>query len=337
MRRCIDLARLGGVNVAPNPMVGAIIVYDNQIIGEGYHVFFGGFHAEVNAINSVKNKELLKESTLYVSLEPCSHHGKTPPCVDIILEYGIKNVIIGCVDSHSKVSGKGISKLKESGVNVTVGVLEQACRELNKRFFTFHERKRPYVILKWAQSKDGFLDRSRLPNEKGIRWVSCPETRALVHKWRSEESAILVGRKTVQNDNPSLTVRDFYGKNPTRIIIDSQLQLTDELNIFSEDANTIIFNRKKDAKEGNVEWVKIPEANTSHILSELYQRNILSVFVEGGSRTLQYFIFDHVWDEARIIVGNVNFKEGTKAPIINKTPTFSYDFASDTLYHFFRK
>jgi len=337
MKRCIDLAIIGQGHVAPNPMVGSVIVHNQKIIGEGFHEKCGEAHAEVNAIRNVVDKSLIKNSTIYVSLEPCAHHGKTPPCSDLLIEIGFKKVVIGCKDSHSKVSGKGIERLKKAGIEVLVGVLEKECRDLNKRFFTFHERQRPYVVLKWAQSKDGFLDKLRPNNEKGINWISAPETKALVHKWRSEEQSILVGRKTVQNDNPSLTVREFSGNNPIRIIIDSQLQLSRELNIFSDDAPTIIFNRNVNQVEGNVEWIKINETNTQFILEELYKRDIQSVFVEGGSRTLQYFIFGNVWDEARVIVGDSYFHEGTKAPTINKVPTFTYPFSTDTVYHYFRK
>lgn len=337
MYRCIELARLGHGHVAPNPLVGAVIVHNDIIIGEGFHKQFGEEHAEVVAINSVKDQSLLKESVMYVSLEPCSHHGKTPPCANLLINKHLKKVVIGCLDSDSKVSGKGVEKLKKAGIDVEIGILEKECRELNKRFFTFHERQRPYVILKWAQSKDGFLDKIRSNSEQGVNWISSAETKALVHKWRSEEQSILVGRKTVQNDNPSLTVREFSGNNPTRIIIDSQLQLPDTLNIFSDDAPTIIFNRLKNEKKENIEWIKINETNVELILKELYTRNILSVFVEGGSRTLQYFIFGNVWDEARVIVGKATFGEGTKAPSINKVPSNSYPFSTDIVYHYFRK
>ena len=337
MSRCLDLARQGMGSVAPNPMVGAVIVHNGRIIGEGFHQHFGGPHAEVIAVNSVSDKNLLKEATIYVSLEPCAHHGKTPPCSDLLVECGFQRVVIGCKDTFSKVSGKGIEKLKKAGIEVEVGVLEQECRELNKRFFTFHERQRPYVILKWAQSKDGYLDRLRPNDEKGVNWISSPETKVLVHKWRSEEQSILVGRKTVQNDNPSLTVREFSGTNPTRIIIDSQLQLPDNLNIFSDEAPSIIFNRVKNEVKGNIEYIRISETNTQLILHELYNRNILSVFVEGGSRTLQYFIFGNVWDEARVIVGNTNFHEGEKAPTINKAPSESFPFSTDMIHYYFRK
>lgn len=337
MMRCIELARLGMGKVSPNPMVGAVIVHDNIIIGEGFHRVYGEAHAEVNAIDNVKNKSLLTSSTMYVSLEPCSHHGKTPPCSDLLIKHKIARVVIGCQDSHSKVSGKGIEKLKKAGIEVVCGILEKECRNLNRRFFIFHEKKRPYIILKWAQSKDGFLDKPRPNGEVGVNWISSPETKVLVHKWRAEEQSILVGRKTVQNDDPSLTVREYAGKNPTRIIIDSQLQLDEGKHIFSNEASTIVFNRLKNEIRGNVEWIKIPETNTTFILDELFQRNILSVLIEGGSRTLQHFIYNNVWDEARIIVGDTCFEEGTKAPSIAKTPSNSYMFSSDTIYHYFRK
>lgn len=337
MLRCIELARLGKGQVAPNPMVGCVIVHEGNIIGEGYHQLYGDAHAEVNAITSVKNPELLSEATVYVSLEPCAHFGKTPPCSDLLVEKKVKKVVVGCVDPFSKVKGKGIEKLRNAGIEVEVGLLEKDCLELNKRFFTFHEKHRPYVILKWAQSKDGFLDISRANGEKGIHWISSPETRSLVHKWRAEEMSILVGRKTVQNDNPSLTVRDYAGKNPIRLIIDSQKSIQGDLNILSEDAPTIIFNRVKNDVHENIEWVKIPEVETKYILEELYKRGIQSVIVEGGSRTLQYFIFDNVWDEARVIVGDVLLGEGKKAPNLHKSPSRSLPFSTDHIYYYYRK
>lgn len=337
MQRCIDLAYLGQGNVAPNPMVGCVIVHDGRIIAEGYHRKYGEAHAEVNAINEVEDKSILKDCTVYVSLEPCAHFGKTPPCADLLIAHRVQRVVVGCKDTHVKVGGKGIERLKKAGIEVVVGVLEKECRELNKRFFTFHEKQRPYVILKWAQSKDGFLDGPRRNNEKGIFWISCPETRSLVHKWRSEEASILVGRKTVENDNPSLTVRDYHGKNPIRLIIDSQLKITGDLKILSDEAPTIIFNRSRNEQIGNIEWVKIPEVETRYILEELYKKGIQSVIVEGGSRTLQYFIFDNVWDEARVIVGESMLGEGNKAPSINRVPAFSYRFSKDHIYHYLRK
>ncbi|MBG39067.1 MAG: riboflavin biosynthesis protein RibD [Cryomorphaceae bacterium] len=337
MQRCIDIAKRGIRAVAPNPMVGCVIVIQDKIIGEGYHERYGEAHAEVNAINNVANKSLLKNATLYVSLEPCSHLGKTPPCCDLLIQKGIKKVVVGTKDPNPLVGGKGIEKLKNSGVDVSEGILKEQCLELNKRFFTFHEKQRPYVILKWAQTLDGFSDQIREDGEQKINWISEPETKTLVHKWRSEEQSILVGRNTITNDNPSLTVRDYGGMNPIRLVIDSQLQISGNLNIYSKDAPTIVFNRVKDKKENNVEWIKIKETSTSNILEELYRRGIQSVFVEGGSRTLQYFIIDNVWDEARVIVGQKYFKEGYKAPIINKVPIKSMPFGKDMIHYYKRK
>jgi diaminohydroxyphosphoribosylaminopyrimidine deaminase/5-amino-6-(5-phosphoribosylamino)uracil reductase len=337
MQRCIDLARKGIRSVAPNPMVGCVLVVNNKIIGEGYHQFFGGPHAEVNAINNVLNTKALKKATLYVSLEPCSHMGKTAPCADLIIKKGIQNVVIGTRDPNPLVGGKGIEKLKNAGIEVEEGVLQDQCLELNKRFFTFHEKRRPYVILKWAQTLDGFLDRIREDNKQEVNWISAPETKTLVHKWRSEEQSILVGRNTILNDNPSLTVREYGGTNPIRLVIDSQLQISGSLNVYSEDAPTIVFNRLKDATEKNIDFVKIKETSTKNILDELYKRGIQSVFVEGGSRTLQYFIIDNVWDEARVIVGRKSFKEGYKAPVINRIPIKTIPFGKDTVHYFKRK
>ncbi len=337
MHRALFLAKLGLGKVAPNPLVGCVIVHDNIIIGEGYHQFYGGPHAEVNALKQVENTDLLKKATVYVTLEPCSHFGKTPPCSDILIKSGVKNVVIGTRDSNPLVSGKGIDKLKKAGIEVIENVLENECRKINRRFFTFHEKSRPYVILKWAQTSDGYLDKHRSSDEIGINWITEPETKSLVHKWRSEEQAILVGRNTIMNDNPSLTVRDFSGKNPIRIVIDSQLALSNMKNVFSDDAETLVFNRIKNEKIGNIEWIKIQETNTDLILKELYKRGIQSVLVEGGSRTLQYFIIDNVWDEARVIVGNSQFGGGVKAPVLNKLPNDTYLFGKDRIYNFVRK
>ena len=228
--------------------------------------------------------------------------------------------------------------LKRVGIEVIENILEEECRKLNKRFFTFHEKRRPYVILKWAQTSDGYLDKNREIGEKGVNWISSPESKVLVHKWRSEEQSILVGRNTILNDNPSLTVREISGKNPTRIVIDSQLQLSKDVNIFSKDAPTLVFNRLKNDKIDGVEWIKISETSTKHILDELFKRNIQSVLVEGGSRTLQYFIIDNVWDEARVIVGDVKFGDGIKAPVMNKVPSRAHQFSNhDTIYYYHRR
>ena len=337
MQRCIDLALKGIRNVAPNPMVGCVIVHNNIIIGEGYHEHYGQEHAEVNAISKVENKEKLKNSKLYVSLEPCSHTGKTKPCADLILKYDIPEIIVGIKDPNPKTSGKGIEKLEKSGIKVKLGVLEHLCLEINKRFFTFHQKQRPYVILKWAQTLDGYLDKIRDDQEQKVNWISAPETQTIVHKWRSEEQSILVGRNTIINDNPSLTVREYGGKNPIRIVIDSQLQISSSLNVYSKDAPTLVFNRLKNEKTNNIEYIKINETSTKNILDELYKREIQSVFVEGGSRTLQYFIIDNAWDEARVIVGQKNFHEGYKAPVINRIPINTRSFGRDMIHYFKRR
>lgn len=338
IKRCIELAYLGQGKVAPNPMVGCVIVKDGVILGEGYHRASGQAHAEKEAIQNVINFSDIEGSTVYVSLEPCSHFGKTPPCTQSLIEAKPKRVVIGTTDTNPSVSGKGIDRLRGAGIEVISGILEAECRALNIRFFTFHEKRRPYVILKWAQTIDGYLDRNREDHETGIHWISSPETKVLVHKWRSEEQGILVGRNTILNDNPSLTVREFSGSNPTRIVIDSQLKLSKDVGIFSEEAPTLIFNRVKNAQEGLTEWIKIRETSTKEILDELFKRNIQSILVEGGSRTLQYFIIDNVWDEARVIVGNKKFNEGMRAPVLTKTPVKSHPFGpEDTLYYYHRK
>ena len=338
MQRCVDLAYLGQGNVSPNPMVGCVIVKNGLIIGEGYHSEYGGKHAEIKAIESVIDQKEIENSTVYISLEPCVHHGKTPPCVHELINRKIKTAVIGSRDSNPIVGGKGIESLKRVGIEVIENILEEECRKLNKRFFTFHEKRRPYVILKWAQTSDGYLDKNREIGEKGVNWISSPESKVLVHKWRSEEQSILVGRNTILNDNPSLTVREISGKNPTRIVIDSQLQLSKDVNIFSKDAPTLVFNRLKNDKIDGVEWIKISETSTKHILDELFKRNIQSVLVEGGSRTLQYFIIDNVWDEARVIVGDVKFGDGIKAPVMNKVPSRAHQFSDhDTIYYYHRR
>lgn len=330
--RCIQLAKLGEGFVAPNPMVGAVIVLDGKIIGEGYHQKYGESHAEVNAVNAVEDKSLLQKSTIYVSLEPCAHYGKTPPCADLLVQYKFKRVVIGCLDTFSEVSGKGIEKLRKAGIKVDVGILEKECRRLNKRFFTFHEKKRPYIVLKWAQSKNGFIDIKRDESEKGVFWISSPETKLLVHKWRAEEHAILVGRKTVQIDNPSLTVREVNGKNPIRIIIDSNLSIGNNVEVFGIDAPTIILNKIKQDIQENMEWIKLKEMDSKSIMSALYEKGIQSVLIEGGSKTLQHFIIDNCWDEARIIVGQSKIKDGLKAPKISGIPSENFSFGEDQVY-----
>lgn len=332
IKRCIELALKGKGNAAPNPMVGAVIVHNGKIIGEGFHEQYGQAHAEVNAVNAVQDKSILASSTIYVSLEPCSHFGKTPPCSDLLAHHRFKRVVIGCVDTFSQVSGKGIEKLRNAGIEVTVGILEKECRDLNKRFFTFHEKKRPYVILKWAQTPDGFIDRKREQKTVGINWITQPETKKIVHQWRAEEVAILVGKNTVLNDNPSLTVREAIGKNPIRIVLDNQLELAETVAIFSQEAPAIIFNTIVSKQSDNLEWIKVAEITPETILNELYLRNIQSVIIEGGKQVLEAFIASKLWDEARILIGTENFGDGLKAPEIDLKNATEIPFDKDKLF-----
>jgi len=335
MRRGIDLAMLGQGYVAPNPMVGAVIVYNGKIIGEGYHRQFGEAHAEVNAINNVKDKSLLAESTIYVTLEPCAHHGKTPPCADLIAKYNFKRVVIGCIDTFSEVQGKGIVRLKEAGIEVNVGCLDNECRELNKQFFTFHEKQRPFVFLKWAQTTNGKLDNGN--SDQTITWISSPESKTLVHKWRNEHQAILVGRKTVENDNPSLTVRAITGKNPIRIVLDSELRLPLTRAVFNSESKTIVLNLRKTEVNNEVEFLQLNELTPTSILEALYQLNIISVLIEGGAQTLQSFIDADLWDEAAIITGASSFEKGTDAPKLEHKSTHSFDYFGDTFSIYSKK
>ena len=316
--RCLELAQNGSGFVAPNPMVGAVLVYNNKIIGEGFHQAFGEPHAEVNAINqSIENgnKYLLDKSVLYVNLEPCSHSGKTPPCSDLIIKYGIPKVVIGCKDPFPEINGRGIKKLQEAGIEVVTGILENECTELNKRFVTFHSKKRPFILLKFAQTSNNFIAPVQNSNKK----ISNEFTDILVHKWRSEEASIMVGTKTAELDNPSLTVRKWQGKNPLRTLIDRKLRLPHNLNIFDNSASTLIFNEIKNEVVKNNEWIKIDftENVILKIISLLYERNILSLMVEGGSNLLNQFIENKLWDEARIITADTLFAEGIRSPDIH--------------------
>lgn len=298
MQRCLNLAILGLGNVAPNPMVGCVIVHNGIIIGEGYHQKYGEAHAEVNAIASVSTKELLRESTLYVNLEPCSHYGKTPPCSDLIVRSQIPRVFIGSNDPNPLVAGKGIAKLRNAGVEVTSGILKQSTDFLNRRFLTFFTKKRPYIILKWAQSADGFI----APTDNRQVWLSNELSKKLVHKWRSEEQAIMVGTNTARIDNPELTVRLWKGKNPLRVVIDKDLSLPTGNHLFNNAANTLVFNSRENSKENNIEKVKIDFSASlpKQVLDGLYQRNIGSVIIEGGATLLNSFIEANLWDEARM-------------------------------------
>lgn len=328
MYRCIELARLGAGSVAPNPMVGAVLVYENAVIGEGYHRQYGQPHAEVNCIhnamfhlteskqvNSRQVELILQKSTLYVSLEPCAHYGKTPPCADLIIEKKIPFVVVGCRDPFLQVDGKGIDKLLAAGVQVKTGVLQQECIHLNKRFFTNHVLHRTYVVLKWAQSYNRKIaalhERTFISNEISNR---------LVHKWRSEESAILVGATTALTDNPSLTTRLWKGKNPVRLILDKHLRLPGTLTVFKEDVKTIVFNYLKDEERGSLIYCRINKNRSAvkEIIDALHRFNIQSVLVEGGARLLQSFIDENMWDEARVITGTkVKIDLGLDAPVLS--------------------
>lgn len=316
IRRCIQLARNGMCNAAPNPMVGAVIVHNDRIIGEGYHARCGEGHAEVNAIRSVKDESLLQESTIYVSLEPCSHYGKTPPCADLIIRKGIPRVVVGCVDPFSLVSGRGIQKLKDAGIDVKVGVLEAECRQLIKRFVTFNTQQRPYITLKWAESADGFIDINREEGQPVV--LSTPITSMYVHKQRAEHHAILVGRKTALLDNPSLTTRNWYGKNPVRLVIDKELTLPTSLKLFDGSAPTWIFTAQDKASTSQVIYFKLDFSRSilPQILQKLYENKLQALLVEGGSRLLQSFIDEGLWDEIYTEHSAKVLENGVKEPVI---------------------
>lgn len=335
MQRCLQLAQIGLPHAMPNPSVGAVVVCQDTIIGEGYTSSYGGDHAEVNAIKSVRNKDLLAKSTLYVSLEPCCHHGKTPPCTSLIIQHQIPEVVIACMDTFAAVNGKGIDILKQAGVNVKTGILEQEAIQLNKRFFTFHQKKRPYVILKWAETSDGFIDIDRIDASKSNRsnWITSQTSKQLVHLWRSQEQSIMIGTNTALNDNPQLTVRDAVGKHPTRIVLDLQLRLPKTLHVFDRKVNTIVINTKLDEEQDQLSYVKVESTDRllTDILEKLHQRNISSVLVEGGAQLLQEFIDQNLWDEARVFIGQKQFMSGLKAPTLNHTPSSKESIASDQL------
>ncbi len=332
MQRCLELAAKGLGSVAPNPMVGCVIVHNNVIIGEGYHQKYGEAHAEVNAIASVVNKNLLAESTVYVNLEPCSHYGKTPPCSDLLIEHKIKRVVVACLDTNPLVAGKGIEKLRNAGIEVFTGVLEKEAYELNKRFFTYHEKKRPYIILKWAQTKDNFISKFP-PFIREENWITNNESKKLVHTWRAQEQAILVGTTTALLDNPALTVRLTEGKSPIRILIDKELKVPFINPIFSNAAETIVITEKKEVSVNNVTYHQIDFTKeiTPQILNYLYDKKVTSVIIEGGRHTLQSFIDRGLWDEARIFTGNKYFQSGIKAPVINKSKSNSQMIGDDEL------
>lgn len=321
IKRCFEIAQNGFGNVAPNPLVGSVIVNQNKIIAEGYHQIFGGPHAEVNAINQIKNQDILKSSCLYVNLEPCAHFGKTPPCANLIIEKNIPEVVICNQDPFDKVKGNGIKLLQNAGVKVTTGILEQEGWFLNRRFFTFHTKKRPYIILKWAESSDGFISK----NENIKTVISNEINKKMVHKWRSEEQAIMVGKNTALLDNPSLTVKNWHGKNPIRVLIDKNLEVPQNFQLYDKTAKTIVFNQLKNEDLDTIQLVKIDfsELIEDQFLQHLFSRNIQSIIIEGGTFLLQQFIRQNLWDEARITKSTEAFGTGLKAPDFPFQPTNS--------------
>jgi diaminohydroxyphosphoribosylaminopyrimidine deaminase / 5-amino-6-(5-phosphoribosylamino)uracil reductase len=335
MQRCLELAQKGAGLVSPNPMVGCVIVHNDRIISEGYHHRFGGPHAEVVAISRLNDKSLLKESTLYVNLEPCSHFGKTPPCTQLILETGIPEVVIGCRDPNPAVSGNGIARLQAAGVRVEAGLLSKESHFLNRTFITFHTRHRPYIILKWAQTKDGFLDRIRETGEPpSINWITDIKLKSLVHRWRAETGAILAGAGTIKEDNPELTTRNWPGKNPLRIILDEKGELTECVKIFNDAAPTWLFGEFR-GNSSNPNLRIIPFSNQKplpeQVVEELYQQQVQSIIVEGGRQTLLTFIGANMWDEYRVFTGRNHFGNGIMAPKLPDAQVFEYQFGNELL------
>lgn len=335
MDRAFELAALGLGHVSPNPLVGCVIVKDGTIVGEGYHMKYGESHAEVNAINSVKDKSLLEGAEIYVTLEPCTHYGKTPPCVDLIMKYGFQKVIIANEDPNPIVAGKGIRKLIDSGYNVVTGVNAEMGKRINRRFFTNILKKRPYIILKWAQTADGYIARENYES----KWISNPYSRMLVHKWRAEEDAIMVGTKTAAYDNPSLTVREWEGRNPVRIVIDKDRSLDPSLNLFDRREKTICFNIELDKEEENISFIKLNDDENFllNVFENLLPRNIGSVLVEGGTALLQSLIKSNLYDEIRVFKCPVQFSAGIKAPQIPLHDYSTDEILKDQLYIYLRK
>ncbi len=334
IQRTFDLARLGMGSVSPNPQVGCVIVRDGEVIGEGWHRKYGEAHAEVNAVASISDKNLLTGSTVYVNLEPCSHHGKTPPCSDLLIQRGIKKVVISNLDTNPLVAGNGVRKLQEAGIEVVSGVLDKEGRELNKRFFTFHEKQRPFIILKWAQTSDGFVAHSNYES----RWISNEFSRLQVHKWRSEEDAVLVGTKTAAHDNPNLTVRDWSGRNPVRLVIDRFLRLSDKLNLFDKKVPTVCFNVLKHEEHTNLKLIRLDEQDfIPQLLTWLHNEKIQSVIIEGGSLTLSLFIEAGLWDEARVFTSTRSFYKGISAPLFKGELVLRDHVASDLIQIYKRR
>jgi diaminohydroxyphosphoribosylaminopyrimidine deaminase/5-amino-6-(5-phosphoribosylamino)uracil reductase len=327
--RTFELANKGRGYVSPNPMVGCIIVKDDKVIGEGFHSKYGAAHAEVEAINAIGDKKLLEGATLYVNLEPCAHHGKTPPCADLIVQYPFKRVVICNVDSNPLVGGKGIAKIKAAGIEVKDGVLNAEGREFNRRFFTYMEQKRPYVILKWAETSDGFIAKEDFTS----KWISNEHSRKLVHKWRSEEDAVMVGTNTVIYDNPKLNVRDWEGRDPIRIVLDQNLRIPESSSVLDKSQRTIFYNSLKDEIQYNIEYTKIKEAISlsGFIVSDLYEKKIQSVMIEGGARLLNEFIQTGLWDEIRLFKSPAIFNKGIESPGFSGKKVYSKMIQDDEL------
>lgn len=337
----MDLARLGAGSVSPNPMVGSVIVCDDKIIGEGYHRVYGQAHAEANAINQVferydNAKELLKRATIYVNLEPCSHFGKTPPCADLIISNEIPRAVIGCRDPFDKINGNGIEKLRNAGVEVLENILTAESIDLNKRFFTRIQKQRPYIILKWAQTADGFF----APANRSQKWISSQNSRQLVHRWRTEEDAVLVGKNTALADNPRLNSREWPGRDPIRIVIDRRLELPRDLNVFDQSQDTIIFNEQKTDLVDRIKYLELEDFDNllpQLIAYQLFLMDIQSLIVEGGAETLNLFINAALWDEARVFTSPINWNSGIPAPILPGNPGETQTVGPDVLNIWFNK
>jgi diaminohydroxyphosphoribosylaminopyrimidine deaminase/5-amino-6-(5-phosphoribosylamino)uracil reductase len=340
MRRCIELAQKGLGLSRPNPSVGCVIVWQGQVIGEGFTSAYGGAHAEVNAIHAVADKSLLSQAALYVTLEPCAHFGKTPPCADLIVKHAIPNVFVGCLDTNVEVAGKGVQRLLAAGCDVVVGVLEQECREQHRRFFTFQNLQRPYIVLKWAETLDGFIAPESKDGRRPV-WISNAESQQLVHKWRAEEQAILVGTQTVLADNPKLTLRTWSGNNPLRVVLDRSMRIPEDFEVLDDSTPTRVLvdvtckKMPKDQKHTRYFKIDFSQELASQICEVLLRLKVQSVFVEGGRQTLQTFIDAGLWDEARVFVGSQTFGSGVEAPILGAA-VFEKRQIKNTQLHLYR-
>ncbi len=328
MQRALELALNGMGTVSPNPLVGCVIVHDGKILGEGWHEKFGETHAEVNAIHDLDDVSLLSKSTIYVNFEPCSHHGKTPPCADLLIKNKIKNVVIANEDPNPIVKGKGIAKLENNGVKVIKNIMGEEGRTLNRRFFTYMEKQRPYILLKWAETADGFIARKNYDS----KWISNEYSRKLVHQWRTQEDAVLIGSNTAIYDNPKLTVRDWEGRNPLRIVIDRNLRIPADYHLLSPGPDTLCYNLRKSGKTDNVEWIKLTEDDfMDQLVGDLYERQILSVLVEGGGTILNEFIKLNLWDEARVFKSRKVLGNGIKSSKLDTIPVAINAIGDDNL------